>query len=1042
MLNYDVKIGDQGSAEGGIYHSGRLGNNPFPGLRPFSIDECHLFFGREGQVDEILVKLANNRFITVMGYSGSGKSSLMYCGLIPVLHGGFMTNTGPNWNVITTRPGLNPIDNLAESLLKASPDYNDKTAEEKLVSKSVISSILKSDTEGLIKAVNRIQKDSNENTLIVLDQFEELFTYQSEDDDDVDEESKIYVNLLLEACHNPESPIYLALTMRSDYVGECAVFPGLTQMINQSNYLVPQMTRDQKRMAIEGPVAVGGGHISNRLVKRLLNEIGDNQDQLPIMQHALMRTWDYWVKNHEEGEPLDLRHYNAIGKISEALSQHANEAYDELEPHEKEIAEILFKSLTEKTNDNFGRRISVKLSLVSELANVNDSDVIEVIEKFRQPGRSFLMPAAHVPLTADSIIEISHESLMRIWTRLKVWVEDEHESAMMYRRLSEAAAMYQVGKTGLWRPPDLQLALNWQNKQKPSRVWAQRYDVAFERAIVFLDTSRITYEAEQKNQELLQKRLLKRAKVVAIILAVFLVISIFLFLLAFTNNIEARKQADIAIVKEEEAREQRDKAKANEKEAREQRVLAQEREREATISRQEAIEALADAEKQRNYALQQYLYAQQQTDLAESEKQKADSARLESEAQAVLARVNKERAEQLLYQSIAQSMAVKSLEIEDDNLKGLLAQQAYTFNKDYEGREYDPYIYNGLYSALAQIKGKVYNTIDGKQRNSIKSVVFKHSGDGFYSTGSEGKIVSSSISEPDNSVIVASNHYPNRVLTISENDEWLVSGSDSTSIQIYNLKQGQKKPTLIRGHESFINDIKFIPGTNNFISVGEDGQVRINNVIDKSSKLLTTTPEPYKVIAMHPDGTMFAAGTVSGKAVLVDLSDGRKRVLVNKVNTPVHAVAFNPGGSELAVGDENGTIAIYNMETRKLIKDFVGHKSRISSLKYSYDGKLLASASLDHTIQMWETRKYSELPLKMSDNDDYVWDIQYSPDSKYLLAACGDGELRVWPTHPSLMAKEMCDILVRNMTEDEWKAYVGHGVPFQNTCMNLMLNQY
>src|SRR6478735_5216849 len=73
--------------------------NPFPGLRPFTVDECHLFFGREGQVDDILVKLSQNRFVCVMGYSGSGKSSLMYCGLIPVLYGGFVTQTGPNWNI-------------------------------------------------------------------------------------------------------------------------------------------------------------------------------------------------------------------------------------------------------------------------------------------------------------------------------------------------------------------------------------------------------------------------------------------------------------------------------------------------------------------------------------------------------------------------------------------------------------------------------------------------------------------------------------------------------------------------------------------------------------------------------------------------------------------------------------------------------------------------------------------------------------------------------------------------------------------------------
>jgi ABC-type transport system involved in cytochrome bd biosynthesis fused ATPase/permease subunit len=113
MLNYSVQSGTSGDSliEEKIDES-ILGFNPFPGLRPFSIEDAHLFFGREGQVDEILLKLNKSRSVTVIGYSGSGKSSLMYCGLIPVLYGGFMTETGPHWKVIVTRPGNSPIENL------------------------------------------------------------------------------------------------------------------------------------------------------------------------------------------------------------------------------------------------------------------------------------------------------------------------------------------------------------------------------------------------------------------------------------------------------------------------------------------------------------------------------------------------------------------------------------------------------------------------------------------------------------------------------------------------------------------------------------------------------------------------------------------------------------------------------------------------------------------------------------------------------------------------------------------------------------------
>ena len=97
--------------------------NPFPGLRPFQMNESHLFFGREGQTDEVLMKLSDHRFVGVIGPSGSGKSSFVYCGVLPILYGGFMANAGPNWDVIVARPGHNPISNLAEAILERDAEY-------------------------------------------------------------------------------------------------------------------------------------------------------------------------------------------------------------------------------------------------------------------------------------------------------------------------------------------------------------------------------------------------------------------------------------------------------------------------------------------------------------------------------------------------------------------------------------------------------------------------------------------------------------------------------------------------------------------------------------------------------------------------------------------------------------------------------------------------------------------------------------------------------------------------------------------------------
>ncbi|QCK14972.1 nSTAND1 domain-containing NTPase [Mangrovivirga cuniculi] len=480
---------------------------PFPGLRPFSPDESHLFFGREGQSSDIITKLEKHNFVAVVGDSGSGKSSLMYCGLLPMLQGGFINSAGSKWEVITLRPGISPISNLAEAVLKVSGiDINEEENFE--INKAINSTILRGSSLGLVDLIRQYRREQDKSYLILIDQFEELFRYRAstEHNSDAINESIAFVDLFLEAINQSEQPIYVALTMRSDFIGECAQFPELTKKINNSHYLIPQLSRGQKQLAIEGPIAVGGGKISKRLTQQLLNDIGDTQDQLPLMQHALMRTWQYWEENREEEESLDIKHYNAVGTIREALSLHANEAYDELNAEQKQICETLFKTITEKKgSDNFGIRRPEKVSYIAAVCGCSVAELIEVVDKFREPGRSLLMPPYNKELDGESVIDISHESLMRIWIRLRNWVEEESEAAQMYLRLSDAAEKYQMGKASLLRPPDLQLALNWQEKYKPTLQWAQRYDPSFERAMVFLKTSKEEYERELLLKEQLQK---------------------------------------------------------------------------------------------------------------------------------------------------------------------------------------------------------------------------------------------------------------------------------------------------------------------------------------------------------------------------------------------------------------------------------------------------------------------------------------------------------------------------------------------------------
>src|SRR5262245_24615651 len=519
-------------------------SNPFPGLRPFEVDESHLFFGRSGQSQQLIAKLSATRFLAVVGTSGSGKSSLARAGLLPALFGGFMTGAGSAWRVAIMRPGADAIGNLARAL-NHTEVFGSEDPENNALQVAITEATLRRGGLGLVEAVRQANMPATENLLVMVDQFEEIFRVeQGRHDEGYENDKAAFIKLLLGAKNQTETPIYVALTMRSDYLGDCAQFWDLPEAINEGQYLIPRLTREQRRAAITGPVAVAGGEITPRLVNRLLNDVGDNPDQLPILQHALMRTWDEWLRERESGrageretrghgdkvnpqsairdpqsDALDLRHYEAIGGMAQALSRHADEAFDEvgreMGARGQQIAEKMFKALTETGADNRETRRPITLGQICDVTEASVVEVISVIEKFRAPGRSFLTPQAGAPLDADSLIDISHESLIRGWERLRQWVEDEARSARIYVRLADTAELHRDGQAGLWGDPDLKLALGWQEKQMPNRHWARRYHPEFDLAMNFLRTSRERQIEEIFEREHAQQEKLKQAEALA-----------------------------------------------------------------------------------------------------------------------------------------------------------------------------------------------------------------------------------------------------------------------------------------------------------------------------------------------------------------------------------------------------------------------------------------------------------------------------------------------------------------------------------------------
>ena len=260
--------------------------SPYPGLRPFRRHEADIFFGREAQTDQLLHKLQGMRFLAVVGPSGCGKSSLVRAGMIAGLETGYMAAAGSRWRIAEMRPGNRPLRSLAGTLVSAAgllPGLGGAPAPV-----PVVEAALRRGPRALIELLDGSALGDGSSLLLLVDQFEEIFRFRREGDPD---EAEAFVSLLLQTARGADLPVYVVITMRSDFLGDCAVFPGLPEMLNESMYLTPRMTREQCRQAIQDPAGVFGGAVEDSLASRMLNELDPDPDALPLLQHALMCLW-------------------------------------------------------------------------------------------------------------------------------------------------------------------------------------------------------------------------------------------------------------------------------------------------------------------------------------------------------------------------------------------------------------------------------------------------------------------------------------------------------------------------------------------------------------------------------------------------------------------------------------------------------------------------------------------------------------------------------------------------------------------------------
>ncbi len=996
--------------------------NPFPGLRPFAPEESDLFFGREGESMEVLKKLLDNRFVTVMGASGTGKSSLIYCGVLRRVNN--LKEKSSGWRIISFRPGNDPFGNLADALTESSNSTGAKGRTEQRPD------------AGISEMIRDTMSDKDEKVLLVIDQFEELFRYSSLNEKK--SQTKCFVDSLVRAAGETTVNIFTIITMRSDYIGECAHYQSFTQLINNSNYLVPHMGSNNYREAIEGPVKYAGASIDPLLVETLLADIGERTDQLPVLQHAMMRTWTYWQELDEPTRPLSKSDYDSVGSMSNAMSMHANEAYEELSLKGRDICEKMFKTITEKGSDNKGLRHPSGVKTITLIAGCTTNELFEVVEKFRVPSRSFITPRQNVPLTEDSVIDLSHESLMRLWDRLREWVDDEASSVQMYQRLSEASAMYQQGKTSLWRPPDLQLAINWRDQHKPALTWAERYNPAFERAMVYLRTSEKEYLDEEENKIRLQKRQMKRTRIVAMILGVAAIISMGFMLFAFVQKIAAEQRKT-------EAEQQRTIADSTAIVATEQRSLAVTN---ATIAEQRAEEARIEkenAERQKQIAEFNAVLARKNEKLALEQTDSATRAKERALKNEKIANTERENALRLRMLSIGKAMAVKSLQADGQkDLQTLLAYQAYLFNKNNNGNENDADIYAGLYNVARQYGGSNVKSFKG-HNGEIKSIAFVPGKNEFYSAGNDGQILKWALDGKDQTIqVIYSGTEIIEVLAVSPDASWLACGGANASIRMIPLK-GSNPAYEMKGHSENIKSLIFSYDGKYLYSASLDKKVLKWNIETRTSTDISDGSKQIVSIDISSSGNYLAGLTKDGNVIVWNPLSKSGNFRLETGGRKIKSLRFNPENNFLAVGDINGNLELWDIELKKKISEVKAHSAQINDIRFNPTLKQMATASNDKTLKIFNIKDPADLtepPITFADNDGFVLVAQFSPDGQLIISGAYEGSqnLVCRPSHVDYLTREICGMVSRNMSQDEWNIYIGRDIPFENTCKDRSYN--
>ena len=932
------------------------GDPPFKGLQYFDEADSELFFGREVLTAKLLQRLRETKFLSVIiGASGSGKSSLVRAGLIPALKRGETLVDGmkppegsSDWKVHIITPSAHPLQALATEVTGES---------ESVTAAATLIDDLMQDPRSL--ALYLARQRPKRHTLLVLDQFEELFTLCRDEF-----EREAFIDNLLTTLGQSEGNITLILTLRADFYAHLAQYPELRDIISKQQEYIGPMTTDELRRAIEEPAKRGHWTFEPGLVDLILRDVGEEPGALPLLSHALLETW-----KRRAGHTLTLKGYADAGGVRGAIAHTAESVYQNLALEQQSIARDIFLRLTElgEGTEDTRRRTSL-----GEL--MADAENAEEVRKVL----NLLAEARLITLDEDTA-EVAHEALIREWPALREWLSQDRESLRLHRHLTEFAQEWELlerDEGALYRGSRLAQAREW-TVLHPNALNAREKD--FLEASNILEQNEITEREAQRQRELeaAQKlaqteraraaeqtqsanRLRTRNRVITTVGSIAIILAIIAGMFGAQSNQNALASQNNAAT--------------------------------AQVAKENAFHAQGTAQAASTQAIADFTRSEAQRLAAEANSLMLNNGDTNLIALLAIRSLN------MQYTSAGDSILASLTTLESPPLEF----KGHT--SDVWGVDFSP---DGKYLATGS-SDKTVRLWDLATGETIR--IFsghtdidggKFSPDGKYlltgggadhtallwdiATGNTVQIFSGHTGGPD-----AGGFSPDGKLIVT-------AGGEDLTARIWDVATGETLHVLTGHSGENLPRVAFSPDGKYVLTAGDtDRTARLWDVATGNEVMVFSGhPDLVAAVAFSPDGKYVATGCDDHIARVWDIASGELVREFTGHQGFVNGIAFSPDGRFLLTGSHDMTARLWDVATGETLRIFHGHTGQVQGVAFSPDGNLIATGSNDGIARVWNLQR-SPTGIQFIGHSEEVWQASFSPDGMKVVTASNDGTARIW----------------------------------------------